>query len=215
MKIIKMNGLFHLTEMQGSGGWYWCCDYASEDLYEAEQLFRHGNAIQHNRLVFVHYPDGRVVEPIKATAGQYFGGPAFDDGKLQLLMVDFPKSMIRLFQYDDTSEQTSLRAEIPLTEVKDCYNLMLTQSTQSPLMLTREGSEHLFQVVWPEKAAFYVGNRESFCSRDADKLYFSRWFEDPDYRDEVVIRHFPSGEILNVIAGSLWEMPDGQKWILQ
>lgn len=212
MKIIKMNGLFHLTEMQGSGGWYWCCDYASADLYEAEQLFRHGNAIQHNRLVFVHYPDGRVVEPIKAKAGQYFGGPAFDNGKLQLLMVDFPESMIRLFQYDDASEQTSLRAEIPLTEVKDCYNLMLTQS---PLMVTREGSEHLFQVVWPEKATFYVGNRESFCSRDADKLYFSRWFEDPDYRDEVVIRHFPSGEILNVIAGSLWEMPDGQKWILQ
>lgn len=212
MKIIKMNGLFHLTELQGSGGWYWCCDYATGDLYEAEQLFRHGNAIQHNRLVFVHYPDGRVVEPIKAKAGQYFGGPAFDDGKLQLLMVDFPESMIRLFQYDDASEQTSLRAEIPLTEVKDCYNLMLTQS---PLMVTREGSEHLFQVVWPEKAAFYVGNRESFCSRDADKLYFSRWFEDPDYRDEVVIRHFPSGEILNVIAGSLWEMPDGQKWILQ
>lgn len=110
--------------MQGSGGWYWCCDYASEALYEAEQLFRCGNAIQHNRLVFVHYPDGRVVEPIKANAGQYFGGPSFDEGKLQLFMVYFPKSMIYLFQYDDTSEQTSLRAEIPLTEVKDCYNLL-------------------------------------------------------------------------------------------
>ncbi|MEA4903641.1 MAG: hypothetical protein VB090_02160 [Petrimonas sp.] len=70
-------------------------------------------------------------------------------------------------------------------------------------------------MVWPEKTEFHIGNQESFYSRDGDKLYFSRWFEDPEYRDEVVIRHYPSGEILEVIPGSLWEMPDGQRWVLQ
>ena len=60
-----------------------------------------------------------------------------------------------------------------------------------------------------------MGNTESFCSRDGDKLYFSRWFEDPDYRDETVIRRYPDGKVLEVILGSLMEMPDGQKWIVR
>lgn len=109
-------------------------------------------------------------------------------------------------------EQTTLRAENSLAEVQDCYNVMFAHA---PPMLIRQGFENLFQVVWPEKTEFHIGNQESFYSRDGDKLYFSRWFEDPEYRDEVVIRHYPSGEILEVIPGSLWEMPDGQRWVLQ
>lgn len=212
MKIINTNGMFYFSPIEGSDGWYWCCDYASGDLYEAEELFRYHHPIQSNRLVLLHHPDGRTVEPIKAQKGQYLGSPTFDEGKLQLLMVDFPADMIRLFQYDPQLDQTTLRAEIPLSEIKDCYNL---QFAKAPLMLIRQGSENLFQIVWPEKAKFFIENTESFCSREGDKLYFSRWFEDPDYREEVVIRQFPSGKILEVIPGTLHEMPDGQRWVIQ
>ena len=212
MKIIQTNGLGNLTELEYSGGWYWCCDYARGDLYEAEELFRSGHPVQQNRLVFVHCPDSRVVEPIRAGAGQYFGAPAFENGKLQILMVDFPQAAIRIFQHDPRSGQTALRAELALAQVEDCYNLMLKHE---PLMLTRQGADHLFQVLWPEKTAFFVGDTEAFCSREGEKLYFSRWIEDPDYRDEVVIRRFPTGEILEVVPGTLWEMPDGQRWVLQ
>ena len=60
----------------------------------------------------------------------------------------------------------------------------------------------------------HLHSRLSFDSREGDKLYFSRWYEDPDYREEVVVRHFPHGEIRELIPGVLMEMPDGQKWIL-
>ena len=120
MKIIQTNGLGNLTELEYSGGWYWCCDYARGDLYEAEELFRSGHPVQQNRLVFVHCPDGRVVEPIRAGAGQYFGAPAFENGKLQILMVDFPQAAIRIFQHDPRSGQTALRAELALAQVEDC-----------------------------------------------------------------------------------------------
>ena len=33
MKIIKTDGIFNFEEIVGSGGWYWCCDYASGDLF--------------------------------------------------------------------------------------------------------------------------------------------------------------------------------------
>lgn len=212
LKPIPTGGLTNLAELPGSDGWYWSCDYASGDLYEAQELFASGHPIKRNRLLFLHYPEGRVVEPMKAEEGQYFGAPAFWAGQLHLLLVDFPAAAIRIFRYDDDAGQTALEAQVPLGAVQDCYNLMLHAS---PLMLTRQGSENLFQILWPEQGAFSIGHRESFCSREGDRLYFTRWFEDPDYRDEVVIRRFPDGAILETFPGTLWEMPDGQRWVLQ
>ena len=212
MKIIKTDGIGNLTELPGSGGWYWCCDYASGDLYEAQELFESGRPVRSNRLLFIHYPDGRIAEPLRAEAGQYFGQPEFFDGALHILMVDFPKSAIRIFRCDAAAERASLLVELPLSETRDCCNLMLQKS---PLMLIRQGSDDIFQMIWPEKCEFKIGPRETFCSRDGDRLYFTSWTEERGYTDEVVIRSFPSGEVLEVITGALWELPDGQRWILQ
>lgn len=212
MKIIPTDGLCSMDQVKGSAEWYWCCDYASGDLYEAEELYRDGHPVKKNRLLFLHYPDGCTVEPIIAREGQYFGAPGFENGKLQILMVDFPEGKICVFQYDPASERVELRAELPRSEIKDCYNLMFEQA---PLMLVRHGSEHLLQFLWPETAEFEIGNTETFYSREGDKLYFTRWFEDPDYREETVIRRWPTGEIVEVIPGTLMELPDGQRWVLQ
>ena len=211
MKIIPTNGIYNFQEIPGSTCWYWCCDYASGDLYEAQELFESRHPVNSNRLLLIRYPEGEVVEPIRGEAGQYFGSPAWEDGKVYILMVDFPRKTISLFQYDHDLGKTTLTAEIPLGAVKDCYNLMLAQS---PLMMIRQGAENDFQVVWPEKADFALENTESFTCREGELLYFSRWYEDPDYREEVVVRHFPNGEIRELIPGVLMEMPDGQKWIL-
>ena len=212
MKIIKTDGVYSLARVENCTGWYWCSDYACGDLYEAEELFRDGHSVRQNRLVFVKYPEGRVVEPVKASEGQYFGAPVFYDGKLRILMVDFPGAVIRLLAYDDESGRTSQFARLPLGEVSDCYNLMLKRS---PLMLTRHGADDLFQELWPERAEFRVGAAEAFEGREGDRLYFCRWVEDPEYREEMVVRSFPAGEVLEVLPGTMWEMPDGQKWILQ
>lgn len=190
MKIIPTNGIYNFQEIPGSTCWYWCCDYASGDLYEAQELFESRHPVKKNRLLLIRYPEGEVVEPIRGEAGQYFGSPAWEDGKVYILMVDFPRQIISLFQYDHDLGETTLTAEIPL------------------------GAENDFQVVWPEKADFTLENTESFTCREGELLYFSRWYEDPDYREEVVVRHFPDGEIRELIPGVLMEMPDGQKWIL-
>ena len=134
MKIISTKGLYNMRPVSGSAEWYWCCDYASGDLYEAEELYQDGHPIKQNRLLFLHYPDGRTVEPIVAHERQYFGAPGFENGRLQILMADFPAGKIYVFQYDPTSEQLTLRAELPRSAIKDCYNLMFQQS---PLMLVR------------------------------------------------------------------------------
>ena len=212
MKRIETQGITYIERLEGSRGeWYWGSDYASGDLYEAEELFRDGHPVNRNKLIFVHYPDGRTVQPITAKPGQYFGRPIFYEGKIHILMVDFPSGSIRITRFDDALDQTALVAEVPLSAVKNCYNLTLEAP---PLMLIRQGHEDTFQIIWPDPAAFPVEARESFLFREGEKLYFATWREDPEYREEILVRSISTGEILERIPGTLMFMPDGQKWIL-
>lgn len=212
MKKIATHGITYIEPLDGSCEWYWGTDYTHGDLYEAEELYQDHHPVNCNHLVFVHYPDGRVIEPVKGEAGQYLGRPISYDGKIQILLADFPKSSLHIFQYNDALAQVAETVSLPLTVVKDCYNLLLQQS---PLMLTRQANDGKFQMIWPEKAEFDIGETEHFHMRKGDKLYFSRWFEEPDYREEVIIRKYPTGKILEVIPGTLMKMPDGRIWILQ
>lgn len=212
MKRIETQGITYIEPLKGSRGeWYWGTDYASGDMYEAEELFRDGHPVCQNKLIFVHYPDGRAVQPIAAQQGQYFGRPIFYQGRITILMADFPAGRIRILQYDDALNQTTLVAEVPRSAVKDCYNLMLKTE---PLMLTRQGMDDKFQIIWPEHRTFQMGERESFHFRAGEKLYFSSWREEPEYQEEILVRSISTGEIIERIPGTLMFMPDGQKWIL-
>ena len=212
MITIVTHGITYIEQLDGSCEWYWGTDYIHGDLYEAEEAYHGHHPVYCNRLVFVHYPDGRVVEPMKGKMGQYFGRPISYCGKAQILLADFPKSTLRIFQYDDIADQVAETVVLPLTEMENCYNLMLKQS---PLMLVRQANDEKFQIIWPETVEFDIGETETFVERKGDQLYFCRWYEDPDYREEVVVRKYPAGEIAEVIPGSWTAMPNGQVWILQ
>ena len=212
MKRIETQGITYIEPLDGSRGeWYWGTDYASGDLYEAEELFRDGHPVNQNKLIFVHYPDGRAVQPIAAKQGQYFGRPIFYQGKITILLVDFPAGIIDVTQFDDALGQVSTLAEIPLSTVEDCYNLMLKTE---PLMLTRAGMDNKFQIIWPESAAFQTDGRGALLFRSGEDLYFSSWEEDPEYREETIVRNMRTGEIIDRIPGAMMFMPDGQRWVL-
>ena len=207
---IDTGGVAWLEPLIGSD-WYWGTDCTSGDLYEAEELYRDGHRIRQNRLILVHWPDGRVAEPVLAREGRYFGRPACDGGDPVLLLADFPAGELRLLRYDDRSGTVAPIVTLPRSAVEDCYNLM---PHASPLCLTRQTAER-FQVLWPDRADFAIHPAESFCFRDGDRLFFSRWYEDPDYREEVVVRRMPDGAVLERFRGSLREMPDGVRWLLE
>lgn len=211
MKKIDMQGIPYIEPLSDSTEWYWGMDYTSGDLYEAEELFQQGHTVRSNKLLFVHYPDGKVVQPVLAEKWQYLGRPVYYQNKIVLLLVDFSAKKIEIIQYDSALEQTSVLTELPLSVVPDCYNLMLTKS---PLMLTRQGRENRFQIVWPVITAFDIENTECFCYRDGENLYFSVWYEDPEYREEMIVRRLDTGEIVDRRPGSLTTMPDGQMWLL-
>ena len=211
MKRIVTNGITNLEPLIGSCDWYWGADYASGDLYEAEELFHSGHPVQKNRLLLVHRPEGTVYEPIRTKPGQYLGRPVYHDGQIVLLLVDFPKAEIRILLFRETDGTTEPLAVLPLSMVDDCYNLMLEAS---PLLLTRSAHDNRFQILWPERRDFAIEDHEMFAFLEGNRLYTWVWYEDPDYREEVLVRDYETGEVLERIPGNLRTMPDGQNWLL-
>ena len=216
MKEVNTQGITYIEPLVGCNEWYWGMDYTHGDLYEAEELFRDGHPVSQNKLLFVHDPDGTVVQPVVAQESQYLGRPIYYDGRIAILMVDFPAGQIIVMQFDGSLEyilerHVIERTDIPLSTVKDCCNLMLKTA---PLMVTRQGSEDTFQIIWPEQVSFEIGERESFWVRREDKLYFSAWCEEPEYREEIIVRKLETGEIIDRFPGSNMTMPDGRLWVL-
>ena len=211
MKRIITNGITDLEPLAGSSEWYWGADNASGDLYEAEELFRSGHPIDKNRLVLVHCPEGTVYEPVRTKSGQYLGRPVYHDGRVVLLMVDFPKEEIRILTFYEATEITELLVVLPLSIVADCYNLMLEAS---PLMLTRSAHDIQFQIIWPKRRDFAIEDHEIFGFLERSRLYTSVWHEDPDYWEELLVRDYDTGEVLDRIPGDFRRMPDGQNWLL-
>lgn len=211
MKRIITDGILNLDLLPGSQQWYWGSDYTGGDLYEAEELFRSGHPVQQNRLILIRYPEGTVFEPVHTEPGQYLGRPVYHDGQVVLLLVDFPKAEIRILAFDEKDGTTIPLAVLPLSIAEDCYNLMLEAS---PLLLTRLAHDGKFQIFWPERRDFAVEDNEYFAFLDGGKLYTWVWYEDPDYREEVLVRDYETGNVIERVEGSLRTMPDGQKWLL-
>ncbi|MEQ2457233.1 hypothetical protein [Flavonifractor hominis] len=211
MKQIITKGITYLEPLAGSSEWYWGMDYTGGDLYEAGDLYRDKHPIQRNRGILIRYPEGSVYEPVHTQPGQYLGKPVYCDGKVALLMVDFPKEKIHILTFDGTTGKADPLAVLPLALAGDCYNLMLKTS---PLLLTRAPQGNRFYILWPERREFVLEDCESFVLLDGDRMYTEKWYEDPDYRDEVLVRDVKTGKVLERMPGSVWPMPDGQKWLL-
>ena len=136
---------------------------------------------------------------------------AYHDGQVVLLLVDFPKGEIHILAFHETTGTTEPLAVLPLSIADDCCNLMLETP---PLMLIRSGHNNRIQLLWPERRDFVVEENEYFAFLEGNRLYTSVWYEDPDYREELLVRDYNTGELLERIPGSLRSMPDGQNWLL-
>lgn len=213
MRIIDIHGMTNMELVRGeTDEWYWATDYIHGDLYEAEELFRQGHRVRSNRLYLIHYPYGTVYEPVPPVDGQYLGYPVYDNDYVVLLVVNFAESMIHILRFLPQQEKTQEVARLSLSTVGDCYNLILYTS---PLSLTRQSNDGTFEIIWPEKVSFAIDDRETFNFREGDKLYFNIWYEDPDYREETLVRSLRDGTILERFPGDIRIMPNRERWLIK
>ena len=45
--------------------------------------------------------------------------------------------------------------------------------------------------------------------------WYTAWYEDPDYREETVVRSLHDGTILDRFPGDVRIMPNGKKWLVR
>ena len=192
--------------------WFYSIDNPGGDLYEAEEIFQLRGEVEGTTLQLFRYPSGEKFIPLPKRNGVCIGNPVMHDGKISILAVDFVGRTISISEFDCSDYSVSGAVCMSLNETEDCYNLMLHVH---PLTLSRQPNDGTFHIIWPEKISFPIGIRESFYHRDGNELYFSRWFEDPDYREETVVRDVRTGEIISIFPGSMYVMPDGDKWFLK
>lgn len=217
MKRIETNGITYLELMAGSqNAWYYGISYEHGDLYEAEELFHMGKKVEGRKLILIHYPDGRVYQPVEKAEGEYLEVPVYYDGGIFVLNVSFTRDQIEIIRFDCQTHTVDKIAALPLETVKNCYNLRLHTR---PLTLTRQGNDDMFEIIYPERVSFKMGEHESFFLRDQEKLYFSRWTEEGEgddylYYEETVVRSL-KGEILEILPGDICLMPHGEFWYLQ
>lgn len=215
MKTIDTGGISYIDLIPyGTEEWYYGISYEHGDLYEAEELFKEGRVIEGRNLCLIHYPDGKVYRPVPKQPGVYPAEPVYYDGSIYIFNVDFNQGIIYIMKFDCAERTIEVVEELPLSCVKDCYNLHLDIA---PLTLTRQcvGSNE-FEIVWPERIQLEMGDHDSFFLRNGDKLYFSRWHEEgegADYRywDETVVRNL-KGDITEIIPGDIRIMPNGEMW---
>ena len=215
MKTINTEGITHIEQVpHGTEEWYYGISYEHGDLYEAEELFKAGYDIEGRKLCLIHYPDGELYSPVPKQPGQYPAEPVYYEGCIYIVNVCFLEGLIRILKFDCGRGETEIMVELPLNSIKNCYNLRLDTA---PLTLSRQcvGANE-FQIVWPEKVSFSMGDHDSFFLRDGDKLFFNRWHEEgegEDYRywEETVVRNL-TGEVIEILPGDIRIMPNGEMW---
>lgn len=212
LKTIDLKGIGTLRQIrEGINDWLFALEFPYGDLYEAQELHEEGRPVRSNRLLLVHLPDATVYEPVHKKDCVIFGQPVYCDGKIGIMAVDFFTENIRVYQFSTEDASCVQLAEMALSEVKDCYNLMLHSS---PMMLTRQPNDGTFDIIWPERRTFPIGSRETFYGAENGRMFFSTWVEDPDYHEHTVVRSYPDGELIEELKGNIDLLPDGQWWYM-
>ncbi len=215
MKKINTNGITYIEPIIGAADeWYYGIDYEHGDLFEAEELFNEGHRVNGRKLCIVHYPDGEVYTPVPKEEGCYCERPAFCENGIFILNVNFKKAIIQIIRFDCTDHSSKVHAELPLSSVKDCYNLSLQTA---PLTLSRQSvGDNALDIIWPEKISLTMGEHDSFFLRDGDRLFFNRWYEEGEgvdykYWEETIITDL-TGRVLETLPGDVMLMPNGKLW---
>ena len=215
MKFRKIEGLQDVCpeRIEGTDEWY-CCKIAKNcfcDLYEAEEIVKSGQVYEGMTCVLIHYPDRNVYYPFVTKENVYVDAPVYWDGALYFLVVDFTEKKIGIVAFDTAMYEIQTVEEFSLDEVENCYNLMLRVA---PVVLVRDGNKNVLDVIYPEKKQFKMSNHEVFLFKDEEKMYFSEWQEDPEYREMVVVRDWNTGKEIERFDGQLWRMPNGDVWVM-
>lgn len=82
-------------------------------------------------------------------------------------------------------------------------------------MLVKHDIHHdAVDFLWPQTRRYEFEEHESLDFIYEGRLVTSKWMEDPDYHEEIIIRDMADGAAVDRRPGFLTAMPDGSRWLM-
>ena len=196
-------------KLDGTDSWYYGQWTSCAEAYEVTDF---ENKYPGTRLYFIEYPSGKVFEPLKQEKNVFLERPVYEskDNSFGIIRYDFNKEVIQALIFKPEYSSVRLLTEIPFSKVGDMKNVRLIIS---PFALVKHDVQgDAVDFLWPKEMHIEFEENEGLYFQDDGKLYMSKWIEDPDYREESIIRDVETGQILERSPGYLRRMSDGSIW---
>lgn len=196
-------------KIDGTDSWYFGQWTPCSEAYEVREF---KNKYPGTKLYFIEYPSGKVFEPIKQEMNVFLERPIYEhkDNSFGIIRYDFNKEVIQVLIFKPECSSVKILAEIPFSKAGDMINLRLIIS---PFALVKHDvHNNAAQFLWPKETNYKFEENESLDFHDNGKLYLTKWIEDPDYCEEIIVRDAITGQILESSPGYLRRMPDGSIW---
>lgn len=156
----------------------------------------------------------QVYEPISQEKNVFLEIPVYDEtsNSLAIIRYDFNVKIIQVIEYKPLSSEINILVEFSFAEIGNLENLRIIAS---PFTLTRSDVHNDFlKLIWPVEKNIQLEENELVDFIDEDKIYLSRWIEDPDYREVVIIRDLHTGDIIERHNGYLVKMGNNSAWLM-
>lgn len=100
---------------------------------------------------------------------------------------------------------------MPLSKGGDLINIKILQN--SYILVKYENTEDTANIIYPDEKCIHLEENEGLISLSGNMLVSSKWIEDPDYREEIIIRDYETTEITERKDGYAAVMPNGEIWM--
>lgn len=209
IKRIDIPSNMDIDNIEGTAEWY-IARNSTYDVYGALECINNSEEYSGDEVYLIHYPDGKTYMPFEKNKNICITNPIWNNGVFYIMKIDLINRICFIYEYIPKKNCLNLKNRINIGDKDECYNLNLKGM---PLSVIEEDGEN-FKIIWPENKNIVIGSNESFLFRNKDELYFERWFDDISIKEETVVRNIKTGEIVKVIDGRLFIMPNNVIWQL-
>lgn len=211
MKIKVFKGFkdIYPEKVEGTDSWYFGHWTPCAEAYEVPEF---KNNYPGTKLYLVEYPSGKVFEPFKQEKNVFLEWPIYEqkEQSFGIIRYDFNKEIVQVFSFKPEGSSVTLLTELPFSKLGDMGNVRILTS---PFALVKHDVHgNAVDFLWPKEMHLQLEENETLVFQDEGKLYLSKWIEDPDYREEIIVRDTETGQILERSPGYLLRMPDGSIW---
>lgn len=197
-------------KIDGTSQWFYgqcttCC--------EAYEVPGYSGKYEGTRLFLFHI-GGEVHEPIPQEKNVFLERPVYSciQKRFGILRYDFNTGLIQAISYQPVTRETDILAELAMSDAGDLVNVRIAKE---PFMLVKHDMvNYAVDFLWPLKRHFLLEENEALDYVEKDTFITSKWAEDPDYREEVIVRDLADGSVRERRNGFLAEMPDGRFWLM-